>query len=55
MSEFVGIKKFNSFVDAEEPIQELEITFGIHVTAKDYPAFQEKFLSELQTFLDERK
>jgi len=55
MSERVGIKGFNSFVDAEDNIQTLEINFGVVVKAKDYAKFQEKFLEELQAFLDERK
>ncbi|MEN0666917.1 hypothetical protein [Caldifermentibacillus hisashii] len=55
MPEFVGITRYNNFVDAEENAQTLEVTFSVHVKAKDYAAFQVKFLKELQDFLDKRK
>lgn len=55
MSEFVWITRYNNFVDAEENVQTLEVTFSVHVEAKDYAEFQVKFLKELQDFLEKRK
>lgn len=55
MGERIGIRGFNSFVNAGDNIQTLEINLGVVVKAKDFPAFQERFLKELQAFLDERK
>jgi len=55
MGERIGIRGFNSFVNAGDNIQTLEINLGVVVKAKDFPAFQERFLKELQDFLKKKE
>lgn len=51
----VGIKGYDSFVKAEDDTQDLNLELSVRVNAFDYAAYTDKFLKELQMFLDERE
>lgn len=55
MPQLINIKGYNSFVDAENHAQELEIKLSVFVKAHEFASVTDQFLNDLQKFLDERK
>lgn len=51
---FVGIKGHSSSSQADDKLQQLDVSFGIRVHSAEFAQFQVDFLKDLQAFLDER-
>lgn len=54
MSGKVFIGGYDSFADAEDRLQDLDIQFKLKVSARDNAIFINEFLTDLQKFIDEK-
>ncbi len=54
MSGKVFIKGYDSSADAENNIQPLNIEFHLRISVRDNALFVDKFLTDLQKFIDEK-